>query len=157
MTSILHASQLSASRLRQALEYWNGKRAGRPMPARRDLDPVEIPALLPWLMLIDVITAPALDFSYRLIGTEVRRIAHANNTGQRFSALPGKGRGSVVFDNCEQVVTSRAPFSRSPPYVGPDPAVTRCENLLLPLSSDGTAVDMILQVVAFERAGAGTG
>src|SRR5690349_3042563 len=137
MQSIFDGSQLSAPRLRQAFRYWDAKRAGRAMPGRRDIDPVDIPALLPWLMLIDVIAEPALDFCYRLIGTEIRRLSHANHTGRRFSALPGEGNGSVVFGNCEQVVLSRAPFSRSPPYVGPDPRVVRCENLLLPLSSDG--------------------
>jgi hypothetical protein len=151
MPSICDPSQLGAARLRQAFGYWDAKRAGRAMPARRDIDPIDIPALLPWIMLIDVIVAPELDFRYRLIGSEIRRISHGNFAGHRFSALPGKGRGSVVFDNCEQVVLTRTPFSRSPPYVGPDPRVAQCENLLLPLSSDGEGVDMILQVVTFER------
>src|SRR5690349_16148090 len=106
MPSIQCSGQLSAPRLRQAFDYWESKRAGRTMPARRDLDPVDIPALLSWLMLIDVIRKPTLDFRYRLIGNEIRNIAHRNNAGHCFSALPGKGRGSIVFDNCEQVVLS---------------------------------------------------
>jgi hypothetical protein len=34
--------------LKDALSYWESKRAGRKMPARRDFDPVfEVPTLLP--------------------------------------------------------------------------------------------------------------
>src|SRR3954465_8270682 len=42
--------------LEDALTYWESKRAGRRMPARRDLDPVlEIPNLLRWIILVDVL------------------------------------------------------------------------------------------------------
>lgn len=118
------------------------------MPARADLDPTEISELLPWVILVDVLPG---DFRYRLIGTEVCRISHADYTGQLFSALPGKGPGSVVWSNCEEVVRRKAPFSRSPPYVGPVAHFRDCENLLMPLSADGEAVNMIFQVVSFER------
>lgn len=123
------------------------------MPARADLDPTEIPDLLPWVILVDVLPG---DFRYRLVGTEVRRIAHADYTGALFSALPGKGPGSVVWSNCEEVVRRCAPFSRSPPYVGPVPYFRDCENLLLPLSADGATVNMIFQVVSFERTAPGS-
>jgi len=101
-------------------------------------------------MLIDVLREP-LDFRYRLIGTEARSILKADYTGKRFSDLPGKGKGSIVWDNCEQVVLTKAPFSRSPPYAGPEPYLRHCENLLLPLSEDDMEVGMILQAISFER------
>jgi hypothetical protein len=60
---------------REALAYWEGKLSGRPMPTRRDFDPVfEIPHLLPWIMLVDVLREP-LDFRYRLIGTSNSKFA----------------------------------------------------------------------------------
>jgi hypothetical protein len=150
MPTVLDASELSAPRLREAFAYWHGKLAGRKMPARRDIDPIEMPKLLPYVMLVDVLPAP-LDFRYRLIGTEARSILQQDYTGKRFSELPGKGKGSVVWDNCEQVVLTKAPFSRSPPYVGPERYFRNCENLLLPLSENDTEVAMILQVISFER------
>lgn len=139
-----------APRLKEALAYWESKRAGRAMPARRDLDPTEVPSLLPYIMLIDVIPAP-LDFRYRLIGTEVRAISRDNYRGRRFSEVPGKGPGSVVWGNCEQVFLTKVPFSRTPPYVGPETDLRHCENLLLPLSENGVDVTMILQVISFKR------
>lgn len=149
MSTIWHPNQLSASRLRLAYGYWDGKRNGRTMPSRPDIDPTEMGGFLPYVMLIDVIEPH--DFRYRLIGTEVRRISHRDHTGRRFSEIDGKGPGSVVWSNCERVVETKAPFSRSPPYVGPESHMQKCENLLLPLSGDGVNVTMILQVISFER------
>jgi len=60
--------------------YWLGKHVdGRP-PARRDLDPpLEIPALVPRLMLIELVAG---EFKYRLVGSEVARYLAADITGQ---------------------------------------------------------------------------
>lgn len=150
MPTILDPDALTAPRLKEAFAYWRGKCAGRTMPARRDLDPVEVPRLLPYIMLYDVLPAP-LDFRYRLIGTEARSILAQDYTGKLFSEVPGKGKGCVVWDNCEQVVLTHMPFSRSPPYIGPERELRRCENLLLPLSDNGSDVTMIVQVISFER------
>jgi hypothetical protein len=150
MPFIRDVAELSAQRLKEALLYWRSKCGERAMPARRDFDPVEVPTLLPYVMLYDVLDAP-LDFRYRLIGTEARSLLARDYTGKRFSEVPGKGSGSVVWDNCAQVVLGKAPFSRVPPYIGPERFLRRCENLLMPFSDDGATVNMILQVISFER------
>src|SRR5258706_14729868 len=46
--------------------YWLAKRAGRSMPARGDLNPAEIPPLLPYLMINDKIDDR---LRWRLVGT----------------------------------------------------------------------------------------
>lgn len=149
MATDFDPGKLSAPRLREALAYWRSKLAGRAMPSRRDLDPVDMPRLLPYVMLMDVLVGP-LDFRYRLIGTEARSILKHDYTGIRFSELPGKGKGSIVWDNCEQVVATGAPYSRNVPYVGPERYVRGCENLLMPLSENGIDVNMIVKVISFE-------
>ena len=136
--------------LAEARAYWDGKRAGRAMPARRDIDPAEIPRLLPYVMLIDVLADPP-DFRYRLIGTQARSLLRRDYTGQLFSELPGKGPDSVLWQGCAEAVAARAPVSRSPPYVGPERWLRDCGNILLPLSEDGARVDMILKIVSFTR------
>ncbi len=142
---------LRSERLRAAYAYWLGKCNGRAMPSLSDIDPADIPKLLPYVTLIDVLSNP-LDFRYRLIGTEVRNISRGDYTGQRFSGIEGKGKDSVLWRGCELVVQSKAPISDSPPYVGSDPFVRDCENIMLPLSSDGLNVTMILKVINFDRA-----
>ena len=150
MFSAFDPSTLSEPRFRDSFVYWDGKRVGRSMPSRRDIDPIEIPRLLPYVMLIDVLRDP-LDFRYRLIGTEVRRILHGDYTGKRYTDVPGKGPGSVVWGDYEAVVARKEPLVSTPPYVGPDKQVRRCRNLLMPLSDDGATVNMVLGVVVIER------
>ncbi|MCH2395582.1 PAS domain-containing protein [Oceanibaculum sp.] len=69
-------------RLRQLYDYWEGKRGNRLMPARTDIDPVEIPGLLPNLILIDVERGERNRYRFRLYGTEV--------CANRGADLPGR-------------------------------------------------------------------
>jgi hypothetical protein len=48
------------------------------MPARRDLDPGDIPALLPYLMIVDKVDD---GFRYRLVGTATAREIGHDPTG----------------------------------------------------------------------------
>jgi len=118
------------------------------MPSRADIDPVEIPALLPYVMLIDVVEP--LNFRYRLIGTEARSIMRRNYTGRLFSEIEGKGDSSILWQGCEAVVRGKQPLSLTAPYVGTD-ALRHCENVMLPLSDNRVDVTMILKVISFER------
>ena len=118
------------------------------MPSRVDIDPVDIPALLPYVMLIDVVEP--LDFRYRLIGTEARSVMRRNYTGQFFSEIEGKDASSILWQGCEVVVRGKQPLSLSPPYVGSE-TLRECENVLLPLSDNRVDVTMIFKVISFQR------
>jgi len=127
--------------LQDALAYWEGKRAGRRMPARRDLDPVlEVPHLLPWIILADVLRDP-LDFRYRLIGSGVVDRSRRNYTGKRFSELPDLRPGSHLWQQRATVVETGTPLRGEPPYVGWTPSVHRVGVIHLPLSDDGETVN----------------
>jgi hypothetical protein len=120
--------------------------------ARRDLDPVlEVPDLLPWIILADVLRAP-LDFRYRLIGSGVVDRSRWNYTGKRFSELPDIGPDSQLWKQRATVVETGAPLRSEPPYVGRTPGVHRVVVIHLPLSDDGETVNMIFTAVVF-RAG----
>jgi hypothetical protein len=136
--------------LKQAFAYWDGRRKGRPMPARRDIDPLDIPHLLPWLMLTDVLRSP-LDFRYRLIGTGIVSRSRRDFTGSRLSELPHAGPGSMVWRHRREVVETGRPVFAIPPYTGADAAVQRVMGIHMPLSEDAEMVNMILTVVAYEH------
>lgn len=133
----------------EAQAYWERKRTGRRMPARRDLDPViEIPKLLPWIMLTDVLHRP-LDFRYRLIGTRIIELARQNYTGKLFSELAHTGPDSHVWRDRAEVVERRAPKYVEPPYTGANKDIKGALGLHMPLSEDDETVDMIMTVVVF--------
>jgi hypothetical protein len=48
--------KLQSERLRVAYAYWEAKRDGRLMPSRSDIDPTDIPKLLPYVTLIEVLS-----------------------------------------------------------------------------------------------------
>ena len=53
----------------QALyRYWDRQRGARLMPARGDLDPLDMKPFLPGLLLVDVVADDRL-YVYRLVGT----------------------------------------------------------------------------------------
>jgi hypothetical protein len=93
-----------------------------------------------------------LDFSYRLIGAEVRRHMAENRTNQWMSAIAGQGPGSRIWENLATVAASGRPVLNRTPYEGPLKDIVTMETVQLPLAADGAAVDMILVFVDFLRA-----
>src|SRR6266849_6825400 len=71
--------------------YWEQKRAGRSLPDRADIDPVEMPPrLLPYLFIVEYANIPAR-WRYRLMGTEMVERLGADLTGRYLDeALGGR-------------------------------------------------------------------
>lgn len=134
----------------QAQSYWDRIRGGRRMPRRADLDPVEIPRLLPFVMLVDVLAGP-LDFRFRLIGTAINAIIARNYVGRRFSELPHMVKGNAIWAEYEAVVSHGRPSSAVLNYVGTDRYVQGVRHCLMPLSNDDRAVNMIFAAVEIDR------
>ena len=125
--------------------YWDGKRCGRLMPARRDLDPSEIVKLLPHIYMIDVERDP-LRFRYRLIGTAICNFLGRDYTGRAVDAAT-YGTGDILnrlLQLFTAVVETRGPVA----YKGNIWYVSgrdwrQVEALLMPLAHDGLNVDII--------------
>jgi hypothetical protein len=134
----------------QARSYWERIRGERMMPRRRDLDPVDIPRLLPFVMLVDVLADP-LDFRFRLIGSSIQAILARNYAGRRFSELPHMRKGNVIWAEYEAVVAYHRPTSAIINYVGSDRYVQAVRHCLMPLSNDDRALNMIFAAVEIDR------
>jgi len=143
--------------VRDFYRYWDGKRRGRLMPARADLDPGEIKSLLPNMIIVDVVPDERR-FVYRLVGTmevEVRGNdptgktvleaafpgSRERVTGNRVSA-PANREGAV--GNYERVVRERAPWRHDLHAESPDGRLIDAIVLFLPLSDDGETVNKIV-------------
>lgn len=77
--------------LLRLFDYWRDKRAGRPMPERRDIDPLELGWALSRIALVDY--APGEGFRYRLAGETISAVfGRANLKGLTFhDIMPPKG------------------------------------------------------------------
>jgi hypothetical protein len=147
------AARHATPTLLRGYEYWDAKRHGRPMPARADIDPMEIPRLLPHVVLMDVLrdARPGwpLDFRYRLLDTLVDSHMSRRLTGICMSDLPYQQPDSQMWRNFDWVVRERQPRINRVPYVGPHRDFLTVVDLILPLSEDGAQVTMLMSVVDF--------
>lgn len=130
--------------LRRLYDYWDGKRAGRAMPARPDLDPVDIPELLPHLILLDVTYDP-MRFRVRLYGTGVRDLRGTDLTGRWLyeDAMTFIGARTRPW-NVETAETGRPHYVSGDYTELSDGKVGTFYRLGLPLSRDGRRVDMLM-------------
>ncbi|MGQ0662490.1 MAG: PAS domain-containing protein [Pseudomonadota bacterium] len=128
-----------------AYDYWAGKRAGRVMPARADIDPAEMAEWLPCTMLVDVAWDP-LDFRFRLVGTEIVDNYGSDWTGRRLKDLDCGGKLAEIVGEYAASVTDKTPSYFTDSYVARSGTFMRYERLLLPLSADGIDVNMLLGV-----------
>lgn len=133
----------SHASLRQLYAYWDARRGARTMPARSDIDPVDLKALLPVLILIDVVP-DARRYTYRLVGTREVEMRGRDPTGKSIlEAYYGESAEDTTF-YLDRVVQAREPVLYRGTY---QPLTTRTQRddvLFLPLSKDGEAVNMIM-------------
>ena len=86
---------ISSPDLLKLFDYWRSKREGRPMPARGDVDPLEIGWALSRIYLMDY--DPEEGFTYRLAGTEVAKVFERTNLkGLNLRDVVKPGRQSLI-------------------------------------------------------------
>ncbi|MDX2102191.1 MAG: PAS domain-containing protein [Alphaproteobacteria bacterium] len=118
---------------------------GGVVPARRAFDPLEVPALMGHMVIVEALTDG--DFRYRLVGTDVVRTAGADWTGRTLGerSIAPELLPSFLWAQCLAVVRRGQPlFSCHVVTAGetprPDPErpwANSWERLLLPFSSIG--------------------
>ena len=132
-------------------EYWRSKcRDGR-LPARGDLDVLELRPFMGSMFLFDVIDQ-GRDFRFRLIGTQLVERFGRDSTGKTFAeAYEGANPETArwLLGVYQRVVAEAVPIWSQAPLdqVGRDFVVSAA--IHLPLSEDGRTVSMIFGASAF--------
>jgi hypothetical protein len=132
-------------------DIWAALRGDRAMPSRKDVDVLHIPPeFLPNLMLIDVLHAPRR-YRYRLIGTQVVAASGEDRTGETFENVEFFKANPVVLEQYNCVAENRRPLHSLEPFTNFATGATYdVDRLLLPLSSDGRTVDMLMVLFHFK-------
>lgn len=128
--------------IRLVLEYWQNKRAGRIMPSRADIEPSDLRRFLPHITLVDVVDDPRR-FVYRLVGTSEVKLRGYDPTGKPVAEAYFASSADEALRQYEITKTTRAPHYIADPFQTVDRFVGE-EDLFLPLSNDGAAVNMIM-------------
>jgi hypothetical protein len=141
--------QIAGKPLPQALAYWQSLPAKNGMPARAAIDPMAIPKLLPTAFIVRVLEEGG--FRYQLAGTMVEE---KYQLGTLRDKTPEEVMGAAapkVIEPYSRIRDTGLLFYReaSMEWVHHSRKYSRYRVLLMPLSDDGTRVDMIFGVQEF--------
>lgn len=128
---------------RELYDYWRSCAQSKPIPLRFDIDPIQIPQLLPGLSLLDV-GNDLNALRYRLAGTRVREIYGTEITGQAVFGGGMQYKRDYWFSVYRKVIEEQAPMQGA--VRGPVPGR---EHLILiwmrlPLAGLSGAVERVL-------------
>ena len=128
-------------RLRRLGDLWDAGRRDRLVPLYADLAVLDHPEWLGHLSLIEVV-AGGLDFRYRVYGSALAAYYGRDLTGKTMRTLP-TAVGSLVRREYAQAYAERRPLlvQRRRRVRGVSIMIVK---LILPLSTDGDAVDLLL-------------
>lgn len=143
--------------LRAFYVYWRGRAPDGRLPGRQHIDPLDVPALLPCLMLMDVVpqaaatpgsALPILRFRVRVAGGMLVDLIGANPTGQFLDDYVAESRRAQLNDAYTGVVRNRAAHYWVNQLWTPGREFVRVQRLALPLARDGETVDMVVACYA---------
>lgn len=121
---------------------WHAKRRGRFMPARSDFDPLELKPWLGWMSLVRVGDCEDdAEFVFTIYGTNMAWTTGLELQGKTTDALPPACRLPVV-ESYRLACRLRRPLFSAMIVRNDQRRVL--ERVILPLSSDGQAVDRLL-------------
>jgi hypothetical protein len=151
------AAQLSHPMMRRLLDYWRGKCRGHRLPGRQDIDPLDIPELLPHIAMYDVVReADRMRFRIRLLGTANVQLMGSDCTGQFLDEQMRPEDAARIVATHRLATDERRPHYWRSFLSTPGREHMHFERLLLPLAADGQTVDMVLALfLAVEPPSAG--
>jgi hypothetical protein len=145
---------LGHPRHEQFYDYWRAKSPGPGLlPGRQHIDPIDIPLLMPWIFLIDVVRdGDKLRYRHRLVGTQIAEWMGYDTTGKFLEEFHDEAYLSWLLPSFDGVVESGEPHFHAPdigmPF-GSELEQLRYSRLLCPFAADGKSVDMLAASFVF--------
>ena len=129
--------------LRLLVAYWFDTCSGRPMPARRDINPIEIRSTLAQIWLCDYLSESDR-FRYRLAGDKINDFWGFNLSGKYLDEIiPAERQASVTNKFRMAIELPAIVYDRG--CLSLTEEITRNgERIILPLSDDGRTVNALL-------------
>lgn len=149
MQIVTQAGQIESSRIRQLFQYWQSKRRGALLPRRADIDPTEIPQLMPYVLLVDVEQNP-FRVRYRLVGTKVVEATGFEFTGRYLDEIVLPDDEGPYLESYQLCCTAGMPvLARIKWHLDVD-TTGEYDACFLPLSDDGSLVNRVLSIECYD-------
>lgn len=123
--------------------YWVSKHGDSGLPRRRDIDPTEIPRLLPHLQLVDRVE-PDHRFRYRLCGTAIAEAYGRELTGHLVEEVIPEQRRAIALQHYRLALEEARPIFARTQYLSRMGAELIASRLILPLADDAGEPHMLL-------------
>lgn len=137
--------------LLSAYDLWVTNLRGRTLPSRADFDPVDMPKLLPHIILVDV-ENPGPRLRVRLSGTNVVNVFGGDYTGQYLDEIDfGDARQKILHDYIFAVDAKRPLFSDHK-FRRLSGTYLNIERVILPMSDNDDSVNILMAVLSFFKA-----
>jgi hypothetical protein len=142
------AAQKVHPKIARMLDYCRSIVPPDRLPGRAQFDPIDVPALLPNVWLLE--RQPGPRFRYRLMGTRVAAAFQGDLTGRYIGEVHSPAAAAAMLAYLTGVAESRLPHFRiGSPTAWPIANFLTLERLYMPLAHDGATVDMILGFTVF--------
>jgi hypothetical protein len=129
--------------IKQVGLYWRSKIKNGLLPARGDIDPVEIPSLLRHIILWEVEHSP-LRFRGRLVGSHIVAMSGRDATGRYIDYIDDNGEIEAEY---RAAAASGQPRYQERRAHWPNHDHKYYARLLLPLAKDGRSADMLFGAI----------
>jgi hypothetical protein len=129
--------------LRELWTYWSAQRRPDRLPGRDDIDPAAIPALLPFLVLADIVE-DGRRIRFRLVGGEIAQRWGNNFTGKYLDEIMTGDYFRFIDGLFRDAIRTGAPVYSEGAFRWDRGKTIGTKRLLLPLARDGKTVDMVL-------------
>ena len=139
------------AKVRQLIAYWRSLAPGPDLlPGRQHFDPMQVPALLPNLWLLDIVAGPPRRFRYRLIGSRLIEAGIPGRVGDFIDDPRFVADHAAANRLFQAIADGREPnWSRGKPILQHAKYVEQIERVSMPLAADGRTADMILNLTLF--------
>lgn len=130
----------SSERHKQLYQYWLKLRGDKDLPSRADFNPMAVPEVLPMIMMFGV-EGPPYRFKGRIAGAQVVDVSGINCTGSYVDEFPYT---QGVVERLTQLLHDKKPYYVETELNWAQKQYKLYSSLVLPFSSDGEAVDIII-------------
>ncbi|MGE3396762.1 MAG: hypothetical protein AB7H79_07660 [Sphingomonas sp.] len=134
----------------RAYNYWVSLLKGRAFPSIEDVDPHTIEDFGPNSVLLDF-SANENDPSIAFLGRALRTECSLDGGLETISQVPSRSLLSRLTDHYLQIIANCAPIGFEAEFVGQRGHNTLYRGILMPLSSNGEAIDFIYGVINWKE------
>jgi hypothetical protein len=138
-------------RFRRLADYLAERAPHGKLCGRQHVDPVEIPDLLPYIVLVDVLRRGDAEprFRYRLVGTEVAKRHGSDYTGKSPEEAFIEPMAGQIVASYRWVLAHGKPHYRSAVIPAANREFILHERIVFPLARDGATIDMLIGIVVY--------